>query len=211
MTVAYRVFAPAIFGAILGFSPAVAQTVSDPAPAAPPAAATLTPPPAAPAPVAAPAVAPVPSPAAAPAPPAVPAYTGIEFKAALIGTNEIPGPGDPDGTGSATVSIDTTQSRLCFTLMVANVESVTMAHIHKGPAGSMGNVVVPLTAPTNGSSQGCVQTRAEVLLDILNSPADFYVNVHSEPFMAGAVRGQLARSEPPKPAPTPAPRKKRRR
>ncbi len=194
MTVAHRAFQAALFGAILGFSPARAQTVADPAPASPPVAATLTPPTAA-----APAPA-TPSPA--------PAYTGIEFKAALIGANEIPGPGDPDGTGSASVSIDTTQNKLCFTLMVANVESVSMAHIHKAPAGSMGNVVVPLTAPTTGSSQGCIQTRPEVLLEILTSPADFYVNVHSEPFMAGAVRGQLARTEPPKPAPTP--RKKRR-
>lgn len=206
MTVAYRVFAPAIFGAIFGLSPALAQTADapDPAPAAVPPAV----PPPAPATGAAPAPTAVPAPAAAPA---APAYSGIEFKAALIGASEIPGPGDPDGTGSASVSIDTTQNKLCYTLMVANVESVSMAHIHKGPAGSMGNVVVPLTAPTNGSSQGCVQTRPEILLDILTNPADFYVNVHSEPFMAGAVRGQLARSEPPKPAPTPSPWKKKRR
>ena len=206
MIVARRAFQAAIFGAIVALSPALAQPVGPaaaPAPTPAPAPAAI---PASPAPAAV--AAPVPAPAPAPA------YSGIEFKAALVGTNEIPGPGDPDGTGSASISIDTTQSRLCFTLMVANVESVTMAHVHKGPAGSMGNVVVPLTAPTNGSSQGCVQTRAEVLLDILNSPADFYVNVHSEPFMAGAVRGQLTRSEPPKPAPAPkkwSPKKKRRR
>lgn len=190
MTVSYRAFGAVLFGAIVGASPALAQTAAPPAPVE-----------AAPAPAQAPA-------AATPPPAAAPAYTGIEFKATLIGTNEVPGPGDPDGTGSASVSIDTTQSKLCFTLMVANVESVTMAHIHKAPAGSMGNVVVPLTAPTSGSSQGCVQVRAEVLLDILTNPADYYVNVHSEPFMAGAVRGQLVREEPPKPAPTP--RKKRR-
>ena len=207
MTVACRAFQAAILGAIVALSPALAQP-ADPAAAPAP---TPVPTPA-PAPAAIPA-SPAPAIPPAPAAPPAPAYSGIEFKAALVGTNEIPGPGDPDGTGSATVSIDTTQNRLCFTLMVANVESVTMAHVHKGAAGSMGNVVVPLTAPTNGSSQGCVQTRPEILLEILNTPADFYVNVHSEPFMAGAVRGQLSRVEPAKPAPAPkkwSPRKRRR-
>ncbi len=130
------------------------------------------------------------APAAPPAPPAV-----VELKAALIGANEIPGPGDLDGTGSAAVSIDLAAGKLCYTLMVANVEGVTMAHIHKAPTGSMGNVVVPLSPPTSGSSQGCVQIRPELLAGILTTPSDYYVNVHSETNIAGAVRGQLGKGE----------------
>jgi hypothetical protein len=169
MTVDYRLRAAALFGAILGISPVLAQTAAAPAPAA-----------------------------AVPAP--APASAGVELKATLIGTNEVPGPGDPDGTGTAAVSIDMAQGKLCYTLMVANVEGVNMAHVHKAPMGSMGNVVVPLTAPTSGSSQGCAQVRPDLIADMLTNPGDYYVNVHSETFMAGAVRGQLGREEPVKPA-----------
>lgn len=122
---------------------------------------------------------------------AVPA--GAQLKATLIGSNEVPGPGDPDGTGTATVTIDLAKNQLCYTVSVTNVEGVNMAHIHKSPMGSMGNVVVPLTPPTSGSSQGCAQVRPELAAAILASPSDYYVNVHSQAHLAGAVRGQLGK------------------
>lgn len=121
------------------------------------------------------------------------APTGQQLKATLVGTTEVPGPGDPDGTGSATVTIDTAKNQLCYTLTVDKVEGVTMAHVHKAPMGSMGNVVVPLAAPTSGSSEGCAQVRPDLAAAILASPGDFYVNVHSQANPAGAVRGQLGK------------------
>lgn len=115
------------------------------------------------------------------------------LKATLVGTTEVPGPGDPDGAGTATIRIDAAKNQLCYTLAVDKVEGVTMAHIHRAPIGSMGNVVVPLAAPTTGSSEGCVQVRPELTTAILASPGDFYVNVHSQAHPAGAVRGQLGK------------------
>lgn len=115
------------------------------------------------------------------------------LKATLVGSTEVPGPGDPDGNGMASVNIDLAKGQLCYTLTVLQVEGVTMAHIHRAPMGSMGNVVVPLTAPTSGSSEGCVSIRPELATAILSDPSGFYVNVHSEAHIAGAVRGQLGK------------------
>jgi hypothetical protein len=126
-------------------------------------------------------------------PPASPTSAGQALKATLIGTNEVPGPGDADGNGTATVTIDPVKNQLCYTIKVALVDGVIMAHIHKAPMGSMGNVVVPLAAPTTGSSEGCVQIRPEIAAGILAAPSDFYVNVHSQANLAGAVRGQLGK------------------
>jgi hypothetical protein len=115
----------------------------------------------------------------------------------LTGAEEAPGPGDPDGSGTAWLSLNQGQGEVCFAIVVANITlPTTGAHIHRAPAGSPGPVVVPLTAPDiTGTSSGCVTGVSEELIkEIRQSPSEFYVNVHTLPlYAAGAVRGQLAK------------------
>lgn len=110
----------------------------------------------------------------------------------MTGTAERPGPGDPDGTGTATFRINPGLEQVCFTLTVANIEPALAAHIHVAPATDPGPIVVPLTAPTDGSSEGCVAVDRELAIDLIQNPENYYVNVHNAQFPAGAVRGQLA-------------------
>ncbi len=105
----------------------------------------------------------------------------------------MPRPGDPDGTGTARVTLNRGQSEICFALTVANIAPATAAHIHEAPAGTAGPVVVGLTAPTSGTSQGCRTVDRELIDDILKDPSQYYVNVHNAPYPAGAVRGQLSK------------------
>ena len=115
--------------------------------------------------------------------------------ARLSGPVEVP-PGDPDGTGLATFIIDPARSQLCFAIVVDRIMLPAIAaHIHVGPAGVAGPIVVPLTAPdANGSSGGCVGGIDQQLLRaIRNHPRQYYVNVHTTDFPGGAVRGQLHR------------------
>ena len=112
--------------------------------------------------------------------------------AAMTGAAEIPGPGDADGSGSATIRIDPLMAgRVCYDLSVSNIETATAAHIHRGALGVAGPVVVALTAPSAGSSAGCVDVAAALGTEILTMPAGFYVNVHNARYPDGAVRGQL--------------------
>ena len=99
--------------------------------------------------------------------------------------------GDPDGTGTATFRINTGVRLLCYTLRVSGIETATAAHIHKAPPGVAGPVVVPLDAPSSGNSSGCERISRELALALVNSPEDYYVNVHNAPYPGGAVRGQL--------------------
>lgn len=117
----------------------------------------------------------------------------IELFAELSGENEVPGPGDPDGSGMAAIMINLTKRRVCFDLMVADIGPATAAHIHVGNLGVAGPIVVPLTPPpTGGASTGCAHdVNRRLLGQIVRNPHRYYVNVHNEEFPAGAIRGQL--------------------
>jgi len=118
----------------------------------------------------------------------------LSWTTALSGVAEIPGPGDTDGTGSASITVDSVNSQICYTLFVQNLTLPAQgAHIHRGAAGESGDVVVPLDiAPdATGNAFSCVVADPALLAEIAQNPTGFYVNVHTSDFPDGAVRGQI--------------------
>lgn len=124
-------------------------------------------------------------------PTALAADGGRPFHVAMTGAAEAPGPGDPDGSGTAHFRVNPGQEQICYTLEVSGIAPAAAAHIHVAPVGSPGPVVVPLAAPTSGSSSACATVDRDLALAILMHPENYYVNVHNAQFPAGAVRGQL--------------------
>jgi CHRD domain len=116
---------------------------------------------------------------------------GRPLTTTLTGAAEIPGPGDPDGSGTATIRLNPGLGEICYTLTVTGIAPASAAHIHEAPAGEAGAVVVPLMAPTDGSSSACVTADRDLILDIIQNPEEYYVNVHNAEYPAGALRGQL--------------------
>ena len=110
------------------------------------------------------------------------------FTTALGGAAEVPGPGDPEGTGSATVTVSAAKKQVCYAIQVSGIGDPTAAHIHEGAAGAAGPPVVTLDPPTG---EDCVDVDAAIAAKILARPAQYYVNVHTAEFPGGAVRGQL--------------------
>jgi hypothetical protein len=108
----------------------------------------------------------------------------------LSGAQEVL-PADPDGTGRVGLFLNGRTGSVCFGLQVANIAPATAAHVHFAPAGSNGPVVIPLPAPTSGSSAGCVNADPTLVQNIINHPTDYYVNVHNAEYPGGAIRGQL--------------------
>jgi CHRD domain-containing protein len=117
---------------------------------------------------------------------------GRPFTTTLTGAAEVPGPGDPDGTGTAKLWINPGQGEVCYELSVSGISPAFAAHVHIAPAGIAGPVVIPLAAPTNGSSSACASASRELVLAIIQNPENYYVNVHNVDFPAGALRGQLS-------------------
>ena len=138
-------------------------------------------------------------------------HTNTVLSAALDGREEVRSDatdsrmvGDPNGRGEVYVfGIDGDPKTLCYVLTVDKIGPATAAHIHEGPAGSNGPVVVNLARPTDGDAADCL-TEGEILpsgapafptgetvAEILANPAAYYVNVHNDDYPAGAIRGQL--------------------
>jgi len=118
---------------------------------------------------------------------------GRPLHAILSGAEEIPGPGDVDGAGSAFLTFNQGQGMICWDLSVTDIVTATAAHIHEGEMGVAGPVVVTLSPPVDGSSFGCTEVDAELIKEIRQNPTGFYVNVHNAEFPAGAIRGQLGK------------------
>jgi hypothetical protein len=116
---------------------------------------------------------------------------GKPLGTSLTGAAEVPGPGDPDGSGQASLRLSFGQSEICYELTVTGIAPAIAAHIHNAPAGVAGPVVVPLAPPTEGSSSACATVAADLIKEIAKNPENYYVNVHNAEYPAGAVRGQL--------------------
>jgi CHRD domain len=125
--------------------------------------------------------------------------TTTVLAASLSGAEEVPGPGDDNGTGTATITLDPSTDTVCFELHWQQIRAPFAAHIHRGATGVAGPVKVPLFVaevplPTTIKGvDGCVRGVDSDLIDrIIANPQNFYVNIHNRQFPDGAMRGQLA-------------------
>ena len=93
------------------------------------------------------------------------------------------------------LTVNLGQEEVCWEIstdnFTAGTTTVTGAHIHSAFEGQNGPIVVPLTAELDGTSSGCTTVAREVADAIVKAPQVFYVNVHTNLYPAGAIRGQL--------------------
>jgi hypothetical protein len=132
------------------------------------------------------------------------AVGGRPLTTVMTGAQEVPGPGDPNASGTASITLNPGAEMVCYSLSWANAsgedaittnDAVWGGHIHTGAAGIAGPVFISLfqgtSFGTTASTSGCVSAdRADILAVILN-PAGYYVNIHSDEYPGGIIRGQL--------------------
>lgn len=118
---------------------------------------------------------------------------GRPFSTSLTGAEEVP-PADPDGSGTASLTLNQGHGEVCWEITVADITlPATGAHIHEAPFGVNGGIVVFLSPPDEtGFASGCTSgVDADLIKAIRQNPAGYYVNVHNADYPGGAVRGQL--------------------
>lgn len=126
------------------------------------------------------------------------------FGAWLTGENEIP-PVETDALGFAVFRVAPNKRTIDYWLVVADIEDVAEAHIHKGPPDLNGNVVAYLFGPAQRpvSKTGLLSSGAltdDEMIWPLTDTAEMadqmrdenvYVNVHTTAHPSGEIRGQI--------------------
>jgi hypothetical protein len=139
------------------------------------------------------------------------------FNTHMTGAEEVPAR-ETRAQGQAIFKLSKNGQSLSYKLIVANIQNVTMVHIHRAPAGANGPVVAwlyPSSPPAQlipGRSQGVlaegVITAADLVgpmasqsLDVLITElraGNAYVNVHTAQYPPGEIRGQIRENGPSK-------------
>ena len=134
------------------------------------------------------------------------------FVAQLSSENEV---ADPpvisSARGLANFQLSKDGSSISYKVIVANISNVSMAHIHRAPAGVNGPVVAWLYPPSappaliEGKFNG-ILAEGEITADNLVGPlagmslddllsliqsGEAYVNVHTSQYPGGEIRGQI--------------------
>jgi len=102
-------------------------------------------------------------------------------------------PGPPGGTGKAAITVNTKTREVCWSFTkLKSVGTPVAAHIHRGKKGVNGVIVVDFSTPKY-KSKGCVKAASSALAkDLARNPKNYYANIHTAAFKAGAVRAQLS-------------------
>jgi len=125
----------------------------------------------------------------------------VTYSAELRGANEVPPTGSA-AFGGAFITFDPINLNLTWEVNTSGIgNNATLAHIHRGPAGTNGPVLIPFATSAaqipNGRTNGTVDVSTLPAADLtalgsVSTASGYYTNVHSQAFPGGEVRGQLA-------------------
>lgn len=117
---------------------------------------------------------------------------GPKLTATLSGAEEV-ATGDSNGAGLFEARVNTERGRICYSLSAGNIGKASGATLHLGTAGTSGDPVLTLDRPDGDDedSEECQDIDRALAAAILRDPAGYYVQVRSDEFPNGAIRGQL--------------------
>lgn len=118
-----------------------------------------------------------------------PASADTVYVANLTGGQEVPPTGSA-ATGFATITLNTAETNIHVSLSVSNfTNTITASHLHKGMFGQSGAVVFGIGAFVTSIDADWVAPPAASIADLKANR--LYVNVHSDVFPGGEIRGQV--------------------
>ncbi len=116
----------------------------------------------------------------------------FDFQNTMTAGEVVPGPGDPDGAGNFTVSIDNATNEMCYAITFQNTDAPNAAHVHVGSPGKAGRIMVDLNLPANGPN-ACIPVDSTSVGHMTGGPRSHYLDLHTASHPDGALRGQLQR------------------
>ena len=128
-------------------------------------------------------------------------HGGTPFMVTLLPQNEVPGPGDPGGSGVVYLTLNSGQEEICYRMSFSGLSTLAFAaHIHPGTATESRPPIVNLPlggqmTETSTPIAQCVFAPRELIKAIRKNPENYYVNVHTFGVRAGAIRGQIEKTQ----------------
>lgn len=119
------------------------------------------------------------------------------FSIQLTG-REVPGGGDPDGQGSATLDLDRNKQQVCFSITWTRLRGVVTAlHLNAAARGAEGPPWIDFFTMQSfpgarSMASGCIASSSDKIDAVISNPAGYYFTVDSTTYSKGAIRGQLA-------------------
>lgn len=129
----------------------------------------------------------------------------FKFVTHLSGSNEVP-TNDSKATGQAIVEISDDESMIYYKLIVANIDNVFASHFHFNSVGNNGMVVAGLfMGPKKEGHFGGILSEGYITSENVVGPlagdmaalinaireGNIYINVHTDQYRGGELRGQL--------------------
>lgn len=123
---------------------------------------------------------------------ALPAFAAsVKYTAEMTASSEVP-PTESTATGTANVTVDTDAHTVSWVVEVKDLTGdPTAAHIH-GPADETENAP-PVITMSDSLMEGQADITDEQISDL--EAGKYYVNVHTEKYPGGEIRGQLKAAE----------------
>jgi Cu/Zn superoxide dismutase len=117
------------------------------------------------------------------------APAGTQFATRLTGAKEIP-PSPGSGVGTAEITINANKT-VTYSVSVSGLTSaVTAGHIHDGPVGVNGGILVTFASTGPTTFAGTSPPLTDVVLAKIRTGRT-YANVHTTSFPGGEIRGQI--------------------
>ena len=125
----------------------------------------------------------------------------------LNGKNEVPSHPDVTATGISGFIVNSGNSKIWYQIEAEGLKGVTQAHIHSGKVGENGPVVATLFKGSKDTVNGAL-VQGSITADKLEGPlkgksisdlvnlidkSSAYVNVHTQSFPDGEIRGQISK------------------
>ena len=118
------------------------------------------------------------------------AQSGSVLSANLYGEGVVGGGAGDEGYGDFNAYAEPAAQSLCYYLEAVGVGEVTSAHVHSGKRGKNGRELVALQM--SAMDETCTGVSGETIDAMIARPADYYVDVHTDAYPRGALRGQLS-------------------
>lgn len=114
--------------------------------------------------------------------------------ARLSGAQVAPGPGDEDGSGTATITFGEQPGTVCYAYSAQSIDGVTAVKLGNGNPGDFGATLATLSTGRGSSPGGCASGIDDAAIRGMKLlPESYYVEIDTAGFPEGALRGQLAK------------------